>query len=73
MAKTTAEWEKAIWPIVNRRRGELINLKYSTPLMELSKDDQKELDLLQEYADYYLERFDAPRLKFLQELEVKLG
>lgn len=58
-------WTELLWPVVNRRRGELID---KSILRNLTDDEQAELAMLQEYADVYLERFDLPRLEAVKKL-----
>lgn len=54
------------WPTTNRRRGDLIEKKIAGSLTEL---ESVELDSLQSYADYYLDRTSPRSFPPLEELE----
>lgn len=58
-------WLKRLWPIVNRRRGELIDRKV---LGKATEEEIQELDLLQNFADAYLAPYDEVRVGGLQAL-----
>jgi len=50
------QWSQKIWPIINRRRGVLIDRSIMFgPTM--TKEEREELQTIQEYADYYIDRF----------------
>ncbi len=54
------------WPNANRRRGDLIEKMIAASLTEL---EQVELDGLQDYADYYLNKTTPRSIPPLEELE----
>jgi hypothetical protein len=49
------KWSRKIWPFINYRRGVLLNQCF-TPGYKMNDEERKELGMLQEYADFYLDR-----------------
>jgi hypothetical protein len=54
------------WPAANRRRGELIDKEISGTI---TREEATELERLQAYADYYLEKASPRPTHLLEELE----
>ena len=50
------EWSKKLWPVINRRRGYLIDRSLE-PGSTMPYAERKELHMLQEYTDFYLDNF----------------